>query len=136
MTTKKAFTDEEYFKLSEAVYQDGTLNSKKINIELSYRTKSNWKVVSKLNDRATNTQAFAVIPEEKGKDGKIYYNHNNMIFVYRGTKESKDFGSDIINVFAGKNSRTSLDRKSKNPFQVSKEWTEEVLKEFNPKNPT
>ncbi|EMK4659720.1 hypothetical protein V8538_002917, partial [Listeria monocytogenes] len=89
MTTKKAFTDEEYFKLSEAVYQDGTLNSKKINIELSYRTKSNWKVVSKLNDRATNTQAFAVIPEEKGKDGKIYYNHNNMIFVYRGTKESK-----------------------------------------------
>ncbi|HCQ5124808.1 TPA: hypothetical protein OK954_002798 [Listeria monocytogenes] len=136
MTTKKAFTDEEYFKLSEAVYQDGTLNSKKIKIELSYRTKSNWKVVSKLNDRATNTQAFAVIPEEKGKDGKIYYNHNNMIFVYRGTKESKDFGSDIINVFAGKNSRTSLDRKSKNPFQVSKEWTEEVLKEFNPKNPT
>lgn len=29
LTTKKAFTDEEYFKLSEAVYQDGTLNSKK-----------------------------------------------------------------------------------------------------------
>ncbi len=29
LATKKAFTDEEYFKLSEAVYQDGTLNSKK-----------------------------------------------------------------------------------------------------------
>lgn len=136
LATKKAFTDEEYFKLSEAVYQDGTLNSKKINIELSDRTKSNWKVVSKLNDKATDTQAFAVVPEEKGKDGRISYNYNNMVFVYRGTKESKDFGSDIINVFAGTNARTSLDRKSKNPFQVSEKWTKEVLKEFNPKNPT
>ncbi|MDA67902.1 hypothetical protein DXP76_11055 [Listeria monocytogenes serotype 3b] len=136
MTTKKAFTDEEYFKLSEAVYQDGTLNSKKINIELSDRTKSNWKVVSKLNDKATDTQAFAVVPEEKGKNGRISYNYNNMVFVYRGTKESKDFGSDIINVFAGTNTRTSLDRKSTNPFQVSEKWTKEVLKEFNPKNPT
>lgn len=136
LTTKKAFTDEEYFKLSEAVYQDGTLNSKKINIELSDRTKSNWKVVSKLNDKATDTQAFAVVPEEKGKNGRISYNYNNMVFVYRGTKESKDFGSDIINVFAGTNTRTSLDRKSTNPFQVSEKWTKEVLKEFNPKNPT
>lgn len=136
LATKKAFTDEEYFKLSEAVYQDGTLNSKKINIELSDRTKSNWKVVSKLNDKATDTQAFAVVPEEKGKDSRISYNYNNMVFVYRGTKESKDFGSDIINVFAGTNARTSLDRKSKNPFQVSEKWTKEVLKEFNPKNPT
>lgn len=59
-----------------------------------------------------------------------------MVFVYRGTKESKDFGSDIINVFAGTNTRTSLDRKSTNPFQVSEKWTKEVLKEFNPKNPT
>lgn len=67
LTTKKAFTDEEYFKLSEAVYQDGTLNSKKINIELSDRTKRNWKVVSKLNDKATDTQAFAVISEKKEK---------------------------------------------------------------------
>lgn len=39
-----------------------------------------------------------------------------MIFVYCGIKELKDFGSDIINVFVGKNFRISLDRKLKNFF--------------------
>lgn len=73
-----------------------------------------------MNDRATDTQAFAVVPEEKGKDGRISYNYNNMVFVYRGTKESKDFGSDITNVFAGTNTRTSLDRKSKILFKYLK----------------
>ncbi|WP_343034611.1 hypothetical protein [Listeria valentina] len=137
MATKKVFTDEEYFRLSEIVYQDKTLNAKKFDISLENGSKRSWKVVAKLNDRPTNTQAFAVVPQEKGKDGKLHYNYDNMVFTYRGSKEIWDIiRTDTINVFAGSKARTSLDRKSKNAFQVSKDWTDTVLKKYKPSNPT
>ncbi|HDR6310554.1 TPA: hypothetical protein QCU60_002416 [Bacillus cereus] len=97
-------TDEDYFKLSDHVYDDEVLEKGK-EIKGSHNKK--WVVIETIDadkEKIKNgLQAIAVVPAEEYKPNKKRY--ENIIYSFRGTEFGKfdgDLSTDTFQISAGR----------------------------------
>ena len=96
-------TDEDYFKLSDHVYDDYYLQK---GTEIKGRDKERWVVIESIDadcEKVKNgLQAIAVVPKKDYKENKTHY--ENIVIAFRGTEFGKwdgDLSADTFQVTLG-----------------------------------
>ncbi|GAB6430396.1 hypothetical protein bcgnr5372_44330 [Bacillus luti] len=131
-------TDEDYFKLSDHVYDDSYLH-KGAEIKGSHNKK--WVVIETIDadkEKIKNgLQAIAVVPAEEYKPNKKHY--ENIIYSFRGTEFGKfdgDLSTDTFQISAGmKKNLGMVDGKVQNlptSFDSALEFVDKVNKKYEP----
>ncbi|GGC95738.1 lipase family protein [Enterococcus wangshanyuanii] len=133
-------TDEQYFSLSESIYDNDMLSPGKA-------IKSSdgvwWVVINSVNQSESDLQGVAVVPKseyDKMQAGKIS-NYPNVTFVSRGTSSLKDWEQNLSTLGVGfkpseirEASNNSLANRVSNQFLGYEDFVNETLSQFKPKN--
>lgn len=133
----KKNNDYNYFILSNEVYDDVYFKSSYKTIE-SKKDNTQWRNIDKTSQN-NGLQTFVVIPSKKGKDGKIYYDNDNIVIAFRGTEFGKfdgDVTADYNQIVAGINVNykgTYEKPEVLTQFKLALEFVEKVQTKYKPK---
>ncbi|MDA2202946.1 hypothetical protein PDN27_29655, partial [Bacillus cereus group sp. Bc237] len=120
-------TDEDYFELSDQVYEPGVLEIEK---EIKGSNNKKWVVIETFDADKTKVknglQAIAVVPADKYKPGKKQY--DDVIIAFRGTEFDRfdgDKTTDIVQITLGQKKNLGVaGEKAPTSFDSALEFTE------------
>ncbi|OSY12217.1 hypothetical protein BTJ48_01431 [Bacillus mycoides] len=128
-------TDEDYFKLSDKVYNPKVLKKEK---EIEGSDGKVWKVIETFNADDTKVknglQAIAVVPADKYDPDKLKY--DDVIIAFRGTEFDRfdgDKTTDVVQITLGQKRNLGVaGGKVATSFDSALEFAEKIKKTYNP----
>lgn len=128
-------TDEDYFKLSDHIYDDEVLEKGK---KITGSNGKEWKVIETFDANETKVknglQAIAVVPAKDYHPDKKHY--DNIIISFRGTEFEKfdgDKTTDIVQITLGqKKNLGAAGKEVPTSFDSSLEFAKTVQKKYRP----
>ncbi|MBK5347334.1 hypothetical protein JFU35_10220 [Bacillus sp. TH45] len=128
-------TDEDYFKLSDKVYNPKVLKKEK---EIEGSDGKVWKVIETFNADDTKVknglQAIAVVPADKYDPDKLKY--DDVIIAFRGTEFDRfdgDKTTDVVQITLGQKKNLGVaGGKVATSFDSALEFAEKIKKTYNP----
>ena len=135
-------TDEDYFELSDKVYDDKFLHK---GVEIKGVNDKKWVVIESIDADCQKVknglQAIAVVPKNDYEENKTHY--ETIVFAFRGTepKQLADFETDIDQITFGIKTHSKLITPSNSQtvkpdfatsFNTGLEWVDKVNETYQP----